>query len=394
MSGAKKSTATTDVTHNAGRDIAIIGGGIGGLTAALAFARVDANVTVYEQASALTEVGAGLQITPNGARALASLDLAGAMAAIGLRANAVVPMDGVTGREIARFDLASQDPPYRFFHRAALIDLLARACAAQGVVVRLGARIENLNADGSFEVGDDIIRPDLTVGADGLKSVVRGRINTPETPFFTGQVAWRAMIRQPQAEPIARVWMLPGRHLVTYPLTNDRLNIVAVQERSQWADEGWNHFDDPGNLRAAFADAGWEIKSILGAVDDVKLWGLFRHSVADKWHEGNIVILGDAAHPTLPFLAQGANLAIEDAYVLARCCDESASLKAALRAYQNARRDRVVRAIGAANANARNYHLTGIKRRVAHAALSTMGKVAPNAFLGRLSWLYDHDVTA
>lgn len=389
----KRSIATTKQDHNTGRDVAIIGGGIGGLTAALSFARHGGHVTVYEQAPALTEVGAGLQITPNGARVLNELGLGRALEMTGITAQAAAPMDAISGKQITQFDLSKQDPPYRFVHRAALIDLLARACDAEGVNVVLNARINALQPDGSFQTDAGIVRPHLTIGADGLRSVVRGQLNPPTEPFFTGQVAWRAVIKTPDVAPVARIWMAPGRHLVTYPLQNGRMNIVAVQERSQWADEGWHHADEPGNLRAVFADACWEVKGILGQVDEVNLWGLFRHPVAANWHMGSTAILGDAAHPTLPFLAQGANLAIEDAFVLARCCNENTSLDTGLRAYQNARRKRVVRAIKAANANARNYHLRGPKRVIAHAGLRVMGGVAPDAFLNRMRWLYDHDVT-
>ncbi len=393
-SAAKRSIATTNQHHNAGRDVAIIGGGIGGLTAAIAFARNGANVTVYEQAAAIAEVGAGIQITPNGARVLNRLMPGDALDAIGVRAQAVIPENGVTGRAVARFDLASQNPAYRFCHRADLVDLLARACEANGVAIKLNARIDGFGPDGSFQTADGPVKPALTIGADGIKSVVRDQINKPNAPFFTGQVAWRAMIDQPDAEPVARIWMMPGRHIVTYPLSHGRLNIVAVQERRQWADEGWHHSDEPGNLRAAFTDACWELKSILGEIAQVNLWGLFRHPVAAQWHMGSVAILGDAAHPTLPFLAQGANLAIEDAYVLARCCDENVSVEAGLQTYQQTRRARAVRAISAANANAANYHLSGTKRMIAHSGLQILGKVAPQAFLNRLSWLYDHDVTA
>ncbi len=394
MSAVKRSIATTEIDHNAGRDIAIIGGGIGGLTAALGFARKGADVTVYEQAPALTEVGAGVQITPNGARALNRLGLRDALQVSGLKAQAVIPMDAVKGSTIAQFDLTGQDPSYRFLHRAALIDLLARACEAKGVKVVLDARVMQIAPDGSFTAGAGVVRPTLTIGADGLRSVVRAGLNKPREPFFTGHVAWRAMINAPDMPAVARIWMAPRRHVVTYPLPNDRLNIVAVQKRGQWADEGWHHADDPANLQAAFADTCWELKEILAKVDYVNLWGLFRHPVAANWFVGSSTILGDAAHPTLPFLAQGANLAIEDAYVLARCCNENASIADALRQYQNLRRPRVIHAINAANKNARNYHLQGPQRIAAHTALRTMGKIAPNAFINRMGWLYDHDVTA
>ncbi|MBE0412836.1 FAD-dependent monooxygenase [Yoonia sp.] len=393
MNAAKRSTARLETGHNAGRSVGIVGGGIGGLMAALAFARQGATVRVYEQAPALMAVGAGLQITPNGARALHDLGLAAALDAASLTAQAVVPMDGLTGRPVARFDLSHQIPPYRFIHRAALIDVLAAACADAGVTIRLDAQIRELHPDGSFQAADGPVRPDLTIGADGVKSVVRGQITRATEPFFTGQVAWRAIIKQPGADPVARIWMLPDRHMVTYPLPDGMMNIVAVQARNQWAKEGWHHTDDPGNLRAAFADASWEIKGLLGAVEKTNLWGLFRHPVAENWWQGSVAILGDAAHPTLPFLAQGANLAIEDAYVLAKSCNQHADVGAALAAYQTARRARVVRAIAAANANARNYHLSGLQRHVAHTGLRVLGRVAPGAFMKRLGWLYDHDVT-
>lgn len=389
----KRFIATTEVHHNAKRNVAIIGGGIGGLTAALAFARHGAKVTVFERAPALTEVGAGLQITPNGARVLDALGVGRALAASGVAAQAVVPTDALTGKTITRFDLSRQQPRYRFIHRAALIDILARGCAAAGVTFRLGTPVTAVQPDGCLCVGQETVRADLTIGADGVRSIVRPLMNKADRPFFTGQVAWRALTKSADAPPVARIWMAPGRHLVTYPIGNGRLNIVAVQERSQWADEGWHHPDDPKNLQQAFGDCASQVRAILGAVEHVNLWGLFRHPVAQTWRMGSVAILGDAAHPTLPFLAQGANLAIEDAYVLARCCDAANDAGTALRNFQDIRRPRVVRAIAAANANARNYHLSGLRRHVAHLGLKGLGKFAPDAFIGRMGWLYDHDVT-
>lgn len=362
--------------------VEIIGGGIAGLTAALAFAKQGASVCVSERAQALTEVGAGLQITPNAGRALQALGVWDALVARGVVAKAVVPMDGVSGHIVTRFDLSRQSPNYLFLHRATLIDVLAEAAMAAGVTVKLG-QVPDL---------DNVPPHHLLIGAEGLRSDLRGRLNGASEPFFTGQVAWRAMIPQ-EAAAEARIWMMPHQHVVTYPLTGGRLNIVAVQERTQWAAEGWSHADDPAYLRAAFAGAAPELRAILDTVEQVNLWGLFRHRVADNWVGDKVAILGDAAHPTLPFLAQGANLAIEDAYVLARCCTEK-GIKNGLQVFENKRKSRVNRAIDAANANARNYHLSGVQRQIAFAGLKVLGAVAPNAFLNRLSWLYDHDVTA
>jgi len=179
--------------------------------------------------------------------------------------------------------------------------------------------------------------------------------------------------------------------VVTYPISDNALNIVAVQEREDWAEDGWHHADDPANLRGAFSDVGSDLAFILDGVEQTHLWGLFRYPVATTWHSGRVVILGDAAHPTLPFLAQGANLAIEDAYVLAACCDTD--IPKGLVQYQAERKPRVTRAIAAANANARNYHLSGLRRTIAHRGLKTLGFLAPGAFLNRMDWLYGLDVT-
>ncbi|SMX31988.1 FAD-dependent monooxygenase [Octadecabacter ascidiaceicola] len=368
---------------NRGRRICVVGGGIGGLTAALAFAKSGAKVELHEQAPKLTEVGAGLQITPNGARALEALGLGDALDAVGVTAMAVEPMDAVRGQAVTRFDLTGMArPPYRFFHRADLIEVLAEGCRQSGVDIRLGSKVNAADMDA-----------DLVVGAEGIHSQTRVALNGVQEPFFTGQVAWRALIDAPDADPVARIWMAPGRHVVTYPVSGGRLNVVAVQERQQWAAEGWAHRDEAGNMRQAFRNTSGRLKGILGQVDEVHLWGLFRHPVAETWGRDGVCILGDAAHPTLPFLAQGANLAIEDAFVLARCCSEAPDVAAALGSYESLRIPRVTRAINAANANARNYHLSGVARTVAHTGLKVMGKVAPSAFMGRMDWLYGHDVT-
>ncbi len=376
MNVAKKSIATTSHHKLSMASIAVVGGGIGGLTAALAYAKFGANVTVFEQAPALTEVGAGLQITPNGARALAALDVV----PNGIIAQAVVPKDGLSGRPITRFDLSQNDPPYQFIHRATLLDQLATACHNAGVTLRLNSRISS--PPKGF---------DLCVGADGINSTLRSLINGPETPFFTGQTAWRAIIEH-DAKNQATIWMLPGAHVVTYPLGEGRLNIVAVQERSEWAKEGWMHQDDPANLQSAFSNASDDLKSLLTKVTTTHLWGLFRHPIAQNWQSDGLALLGDAAHPTLPFLAQGANLAIEDAYVLARCCHDNGLLDGP-KHYEGLRKPRVAKAIKAANANAKNYHLRGPQRSLSFAALQLIGKVAPSAFISRLDWLYDYDVT-
>ena len=377
------------------RTVAIVGAGIGGLTAALAFARHGAEVFVYEKAAALAEIGAGIQITPNGGRVLAALGLADGLANISIAGCAVVPIDALTGRDVTRFDLSAQSPRYVFVHRAGLQTMLANAAHAAGVTLHFGVAVTDVSPDGVLQTTAGPVHVDLVVGADGIHSIMRGVCEPGAEPAkFTGQVAWRAVVPMRDSYAQASIWMAPKRHVVTYPLAGDLLNIVAVQERDTWAAEGWHHSDGRANLQAAFADCAPQLQQILARVETPGLWGLFRHPVASIWSRGRCVVLGDAAHPTLPFLAQGANLAIEDAYVLAQCCQDATSLPSALHMYQTMRRDRVVRAISAAQKNAKNYHLSGVKRKLAFAGLKTLGAVAPDAFINRLGWLYNHDVTA
>lgn len=384
-----------------GRNAVVLGAGIAGLAVAQAMARHGANVTVLEQAPQIREVGAGLQISPNGARVLDALDLGAALDDVSQRAEAVELIDGETGDQVLRLDLRAHRPDqiFRFVHRADLIKVLAEGAWAAGVKIVLSQKID------AVELGDHLPRyrtstgetgeADILIGADGLHSKVRQALNGTIAPFFTHQVAWRATLpADPGVVPVARVYMGPGRHLVTYPLKGGTLrNIVAVEERHTWAEESWSLTDDPLALRIAFEGFVPEVRGWLDQIERPNLWGLFRHPVAPRWSGQGAVILGDAAHPTLPFLAQGANLALEDAWVLADCLSRAAP-EAAFAAYQAARAQRVSRTVEAANANARNYHLSGIRRDIVHFGLKTVGRFAPGKVLGRFDWLYDHDVTS
>ena len=374
--------------HLENRAITVIGAGIAGLTVAVALARHGARVHVLERSTSFGQVGSGIQISPNAGRVLDRLGLGGAADAASLRSEGVV-LRNRSGSEIARMALGARRPdqPFRLFHRADLIDMLASAARDAGVTVSLG---HDAQADLSDPAGD------LLVGADGLHSRVRASLNGDQTPFFTGQIAWRALIDEP-ADPathvFAEVFTGPGRHLVSYPLAGGRRNIVAVMETPQWSAEGWSHADDPANLRDAFAGFGGPVQGWLSRVQRVGKWGLFRHLVAPVWHDTDRVILGDAAHPTLPFMAQGAVMAIEDAWVLAACLDAGADQLSALRRYQSIRAARARRIVEMANRNARAYHLEGPARMVGHAGLRTLSRLMPSALLGRFDWIYDHDPT-
>jgi len=382
-----------------GRELTVLGGGIGGLATAIALAMRGAHVRVLEQAAAITEVGAGMQISPNGMAVLRGLGLDDAVRARAHRATGVRLRDFRRGAEVAHLSLARGDRPYHFVHRADFVGILHDAARAAGVKITLDARVTEVAqapdgaaltlADGRTETVP------LLIAADGLHSVVRKVINPKSRPFFTGQVAWRCIIpSDTPLPPEVDVFMGPGRHLVRYPLRDGTLiNIVAVEERDAWAAEGWHHRDDPENLRRAFIDFCPELRTLLSRADDVFLWGLCRHPVADHWHDDHMALIGDAAHPTLPFLAQGANMALEDAWVLADCLSHE-DQPAALQRYQSHRRLRCMRIVDAAADNAQNYHLhPGPYRLAAHTALRAASRFAPHILTSRFDWLYGHDVT-
>lgn len=372
--------------------VRIVGGGVAGLTASIALARRGALVTLHERAPAIADIGAGLQLSPNAMRVLDALDLGPALDAVSLPSRAVQLHDA-GGARVLRLDLAAHRPAARFrlIHRARLIEVLADAARDAGVMLHLDSPVAVPPPEG------------LVIGADGLHSAVRQVLNGREVPFFTHQTAWRAVIADADADAdagagaggaMAQVFMGPGRHLVSYPLAGGLRNIVAVQERNEWQPETWSQPDDPANLRAAFAGFGGPVPSWLEAVWQVHIWGLFRHEVARRLQDGRLVLIGDAAHPTLPFMAQGAVMAIEDAWLLAACLDGLPDHAGALARFEALRRPRVTRIVAAANANARNYHLCGARRLAAHGALRLAGWLAPGRVLSRFDWIYDYDPLA
>lgn len=389
-----------------GRKVTVLGAGVAGLAAARALALRGAEVEIVEQADAIREVGAGLQVSPNGAAVLKALGLGPALEAASVKAQAVELCDGGTGRLVTRLEVARLRPGqgYHFLHRADLIGLLLSGAEEAGVRLRLLSRVTAVDISGSrpvlaFEDGTQEA-VGLLVGADGLHSPTRAAMNGRVAPFFTGQVAWRALIPGDGGPEVAEVHMGPGRHLVSYPLRGGALrNIVAVEERRRWAEEGWNLRDDPMEMRLAFKAFAPRVRAWLDQVEDVWLWGLFRHPVAPVWQrllgeeDGGVAILGDAAHPTLPFLAQGASMGLEDAWVLAEDLARAPSLAAGLAAYQARREERVRRIVDTASRNARAYHLRAPLRQVAHAGLRLGGWLAPEMALARFDWLYGHNVT-
>lgn len=378
------------------RNAIVVGAGIGGLACATALARKGVAVRLLEQAPEIVEVGAGLQISPNGLAVLQALGLEDAISRSGaVTARGVVLADYKQGRQVAQLDLTRmKNRRYLFLHRHSLVQVLAQAAQAARVSIEFGAKVLSVRPGRVPEVelaDGSAARAEVIVCADGVHSVARQAVSPGAESRFTGQIAWRATVPAHQPEPVVCVTMGPGRHLVNYPINDGRsMNIVAVQERDAWASEGWHHADDPDHLRAAFADFGGAAKSLLQQVQEVNLWGLFRHPVVETWHKGHVALLGDAAHPTLPFLAQGANLALEDAWVLSDCLTSGKNPDR----YQGLRHARVAKVIDAASKNAWKYHLPeGPVRSLAHIGLGLGSKLAPGMMMRQFDWIYGHDVT-
>ena len=312
--------------------IAIVGAGIGGLTAALSLHRAGFDVHVYEQASTVSEVGAGIQVSPNASRVLHGLGLADDLAETGVRPLAMHQRRWQDGRTLVRAPLgdvvveAIGFPHYQM-HRADLLATLLRALPAERVHV--GHRLVGLADHGDrvearFESGDTVTA-DVLVGADGIHSLVRETLFGPQDAHFTGCAAYRGLIPSErladlELEVTSQVWMGPGKHFVHYYVQAERLvNFVAVVEQDSWTRESWT---DQGDLAAALAEYdGWhpQVRTILGSVDETFVWALFDRAPLERWSVGRVTLLGDACHPMLPFMAQGAAQAVEDGATLTAC---------------------------------------------------------------------------
>ena len=363
--------------------VLIAGGGIGGLTAALCLARAGFQAAVFEQTDRFEEVGAGLQISPNGARVLHHLGLAAA-----LNACACLPL-GTAIRSWRSGKVVSASPlgdavrgiygyPYYHIHRGDLLRVLVDAAGHDDrIELNAGCAVQRFAHD---DHGVDVSvlggasekhhRGMVLVGADGIHSTVRAELFGAEAPAFTGNVAWRALVparRLPEGliRPVATLWWGPRRHFVHYYVRGGTLvNCVGVVERADWEVESWTERGDCGALEALKADfAGWhpDIQTLIDHMDWRSLyqWALYDRAPAARWGSGAVTLLGDACHPMLPFMAQGAAASIEDAAVLASCLGSGQRVAESLRRYEALRRPRTALIQRHARRNAKLFHLSG-----------------------------------
>jgi salicylate hydroxylase len=392
----------------ASRTIVVAGAGIGGLTAALALAGQGFRVVVLEKAEWLEQAGAGLQLSPNASRILVELGLQERLGARAVTPDAISIMSARGGGEIARLPLGEAasfraGAPYWVVHRADLQSALqVQVNDHPDIELRLGCQFEDVvtHAKG-LTVGQ---RSGMTrqqepalalVGADGVWSAVRHRLFPETQPQFAGLIAWRGTIQATQlpreyASKRVQLWMGSNAHLVAYPISGGRqINVVAIVPGT-WNRPGWSAPGDAMEIKNAFAPQHWPepARVMIGAVDGWRKWALFTVSGGD-WSSGAVTLLGDAAHAMLPFAAQGAAMAIEDAAVLAKCLagagDSVAGIAPALQRYAGLRRARVTRMQRTARRNGKIYHLSGAAALARDLFIRAIG---PQRMLARQDWIY------
>jgi salicylate hydroxylase len=397
--------------HAADRDlvqprILVVGGGIGGLTVALALRQAGFAVQVYEQASVLREVGAGVALSPNAVRVLHRLGLAAALQRVGVVPLSMDPRDGYTGALIARIPLAELavqrwGAPFYHLHRADLHDALRAALGEQHLtlaarcvaVEQAGAEVWLRCADGRSASGN------VLIGADGVHSVVREYVAGPDEPRWSRQISWRGLAPAAVGQATGlevrhHSFWGPRQQFVTFYVSGGRfVNWVAnTQSDEAWLEESWSARGDQTELLARYA--GWhpQVQQLIAGTEQVFKWALFDRPPLAHWTRGRVTLLGDAAHSMLPFLAQGASQSIEDAFALAECLaaapDEP---EAALQAYVARRQPRTAAVQAASREQARLVQLTDPAEIAARNARLNL---TPDAYAARWEWIYGYDVTA
>jgi salicylate hydroxylase len=397
-------------------DILIAGAGLGGLTAALALIHRGHHVRVFEQANELREVGAGVQLGANGTRILIALGLESAMQQVVCAATGKEIRLGTTGQSWPAFDLGETSverfgAPYWMVHRGDFHKVLLDAVrAASPDAIRIGngcTGFEQTRAGVTlFLANGERLAGDLLIGADGVHSRVRqqmfgqgaGQAGAGQggSARFTGIMAWRGLVPMERLPPhqrrlVGANWMGVGGHVVTYPLRRgELLNFVGVVERDDWRVESWN---EPGSREECLRDlANWheDVKTIIRNIDTPYKWALLGREPLDHYAQGRVCVMGDAAHPTLPFLAQGANMALEDAVVIARCLDLCDRPEDALHRYENARLQRTAAIVRGSSDNTKRFHNPALGSPEGAAAYVER-EFQPEKVQQRYDWLYEYD---
>lgn len=382
--------------------ILIAGGGIGGLATALVLARDGHAVTVLEQAASFGEIGAGIQLGPNIFRMFAYLGLTDVVSKLSFFPPGLAMNDVRTGERVVRVPLgdmarATYGFPYGVIYRADLHQVFLDACAAQdNVTLRTSAEVESFaQSETSVQVhlaGGEVLQGAALIGADGIWSKVREVVVGDGKPRVSGHIAYRAVLRREDVPPHlwsddVLLWGGEKTHLVHYPLRRGELfNLVAVFHSNKY-DEGWNTFGDTAELTERFAQACPQVRELLGKIETWKMWVLCDREPVKNWTDRRVTLLGDAAHPMLQYLAQGAGQAIEDAVVLREALRFTHSdVPQAFQKYQQARYLRTGRVQLTARFYGDIYHAAGVQRELRNQIFRSEKESA--GFAG-LQWMYD-----
>ncbi len=381
--------------------ILIAGGGIGGLALALALSREGIACHILERRPDFSEAGAGIQIGPNGTRLVSALGIGAELAEVVGVPDAILAVDGASGRTLQRLPLgdwlaARHGAPYWVVHRADLQRVMLKACrAAQSVRITNGFELEKIceTAVGVRVIARDGVAVEGAglVGADGLWSRVRQFVVCDAAPVFAGRIAMRTVIPRRDdegvlSEPVVGAWLTAGAHVVHYPIRGGRDVAVVVIARGGIAQEGWGQPIDRLQVLEKVAAFSPRLVNGLARASDWRMWSLFDGGRLDHWSRGRVTLLGDAAHPILPFLAQGGVMALEDAVVLARYLKrEPGRPDNAFRRYEQARLSRVEKVQGEARRNGQIYSLTGVSALARNVAMAALGG---ERLMARYDWIY------
>jgi salicylate hydroxylase len=394
----------------ASKSVIVIGAGIGGLTAALALLRRGIDVRIYEQAGELKEVGAGIQISSNGSRVLFSLGLKEPLTAVQVRPERRELRHWSTGETWHWFDLGDKSierfgTPHLMLHRGDLHGLLleaVRALKADAIV--LGRRCVAVTSDAvraevTFADGSTAAAP-FVAGADGIHSKVRECLFGPSNPVFTNCIAWRGLIPMERLPPhLARMvgtnWLGPRGNVLHYPVRRGELmNFVSLVERDDWQVESWSTVGAKEELRNDFRDWHADVQLMIDEVATPYKWAMMVRAPMPAWSKGRTTLLGDACHPTLPFLGQGAVMSIEDGYILAACLDKYFEQPAeAFARYEDIRRERTAAVVRKAHENKASAFEPRLADKDA-VAVEVAKQWQQVRVRERMDWLYNYDATA
>ncbi|MET9084865.1 3-hydroxybenzoate 6-monooxygenase [Streptomyces sp. NPDC004237] len=360
-------------------EILVIGGGIGGMTAALALARQGRSVLLAEQAPEFGEVGAGLQVGPNVMRMFDQLGVIEPVRDIAFFPDNLILRDALDSAELVRIPLDRKfrdrfGYPYATIHRADLHAVLTAACAEHPQIrLRTNCKVVGVEQDergvrALTESGEELAGTAL-IGADGLWSTVREHVLGDGEPRVTGHVAYRAVLPMEEVPEHLRsnsvvLWAGPDLHLAHYPLRRGELFNMGAIFHSHRYQRGANVFGDPEELHEQFKGVCGEVETLLGKIDEWRMWVLRDRDPVEHWSKGRITLLGDAAHPTLQYLAQGAGMAVEDAWTLAAQLDSAPDVPSALREYERLRSVRTARVTLLSRLYGELYHASGVTRAV------------------------------